>query len=38
LLRAEGFRYREIACTLGVSVQRVGELIQRSISLLEVHI
>ena len=37
LLRAEGFRYREIAVTLGVSVQRVGELMQRSISLLEVH-
>ena len=38
LLRAEGFRYREIAKTLGISVQRVGELMQRSISLLEVHI
>jgi RNA polymerase sigma-70 factor (ECF subfamily) len=38
LLRAEGFRYREIAHTLGISVQRVGELMQRSISLLEVHI
>jgi len=37
LLRAEGFRYREIALILGVSVQRVGELMQRSISLLEVH-
>jgi RNA polymerase sigma-70 factor, ECF subfamily len=37
LLRAEGFRYREIAHTLGISVQRVGELMQRSISLLEVH-
>lgn len=37
LLRAEGFRYREIALTLGVSVQRVGELMQRSITLLEVH-
>ena len=37
LLRAEGFRYREIALTLGISVQRVGELMQRSISLLEVH-
>jgi RNA polymerase sigma-70 factor (ECF subfamily) len=34
-LRAEGFRYREIATSLGVSVQRVGELIQRSIVLLE---
>jgi len=38
LLRAEGFRYREIACTLGISVQRVGELMQRSISLLGVHL
>ena len=37
LLRAEGFRYREIALTLGISVQRVGELMQRSISLLEIH-
>jgi DNA-directed RNA polymerase specialized sigma24 family protein len=36
-LRAEGFRYREIALTLGVSVQRVGELMQRSILLLEAH-
>lgn len=35
LLRAEGLRYREIAITLGVSVQRVGELMQRSIVLLE---
>jgi RNA polymerase sigma-70 factor, ECF subfamily len=35
LLRAEGFRYREIAIALGVSVQRVGELMQRSIVLLE---
>ena len=35
LLRAEGFRYREIAVSLGVSVQRVGELLQRSIILLE---
>jgi RNA polymerase sigma-70 factor, ECF subfamily len=38
LLRAEGLRYREIALVLGISVQRVGELMQRSISLLEVHI
>jgi RNA polymerase sigma-70 factor (ECF subfamily) len=38
LLRAEGFRYREIAITLGVSVQRVGELMQRSIVLLEADI
>jgi len=37
LLRAEGFRYREIAITLGISVQRVGELMQRSILLLEVN-
>jgi RNA polymerase sigma-70 factor (ECF subfamily) len=37
LLRAEGFRYREIANTLGISVQRVGELMQRSILLLEVN-
>jgi RNA polymerase sigma-70 factor (ECF subfamily) len=35
LLRVEGFRYREIAISLGVSVQRVGELLQRSIILLE---
>jgi RNA polymerase sigma-70 factor (ECF subfamily) len=35
LLRAEGFRYREIAVALGVSVHRVGELMQRSIVLLE---
>lgn len=37
LLRAEGFRYREIALILRISVQRVGELMQRSIDLLEVH-
>jgi RNA polymerase sigma-70 factor (ECF subfamily) len=37
LLRAEGFRYREIAGVLGISVQRVGELMQRSIALLEVR-
>jgi len=37
LLRAEGFRYRQIAVILGISVQRVGELMQRSITLLEVH-
>jgi RNA polymerase sigma-70 factor (ECF subfamily) len=37
LLRAEGLRYREIAHTLGISVQRVGELMQRSIALLEAH-
>lgn len=35
LLRAEGLRYREIAMILGVSVQRVGELMQRAISSLE---
>ena len=34
-LRAEGFRYPEIVSTVGVSVQRVGELMQRSIALLE---
>jgi RNA polymerase sigma-70 factor (ECF subfamily) len=38
LLRAEGFKYREIATTLGVSVQRVGELMQRSIVLLAADI
>jgi RNA polymerase sigma-70 factor (ECF subfamily) len=35
LLRAEGLRYRAIAQILGVSVQRVGELMHRAISLLE---
>jgi RNA polymerase sigma-70 factor, ECF subfamily len=35
LLRAKGLRYREIAVVLGVSVQRVGELMQRVISLVE---
>jgi RNA polymerase sigma-70 factor (ECF subfamily) len=35
LLRAEGLRYRAIAQVLGVSVQRVGELMQRAISLLD---
>jgi len=35
LLRARGLRYREIAVELGVSVQRVGELMQRAISSLE---
>jgi len=34
-LRAEGLRYREIASTLGISVQRVGELVQRATALLE---
>ena len=34
-LRAEGFRYREIASTMGISVQRVGELVQRAVTLLE---
>lgn len=33
-LRAEGLRYREIALILGVSVQRVGEMMQRAICLL----
>lgn len=35
LLRAEGLRYREIAAALGISVQRVSELVQRAITLLE---
>jgi RNA polymerase sigma-70 factor (ECF subfamily) len=35
LLRAEGLRYRAIAQVLGVSIQRVGELMQRAISLLD---
>jgi RNA polymerase sigma-70 factor (ECF subfamily) len=34
LLRARGLRYREIAETLGISVQRVGELMQRAITLI----
>lgn len=34
-LRAEGLRYCEIATALGISVQRVGELVQRAITLLE---
>lgn len=37
LLRAEGLRYREIAEILGVSVQRVCEVVQRSITILEGH-
>jgi DNA-directed RNA polymerase specialized sigma24 family protein len=37
LLRAEGLRYREIAVVLGVSVQRVGEMMQRAIFLLDVE-
>jgi len=36
LLRAEGLRYREIALVLGVSVQRVGEMMQRAINLLAI--
>jgi len=35
LLRAKGLRYQEIAILMGVSVQRVGELMQRVISSLE---
>ncbi len=31
-LRAEGLRYREIADVIGVSVQRVGDLIQRTLA------
>jgi len=34
-LRARGLRYQEIAILMGVSVQRVGELMQRAISSLE---
>lgn len=37
LLRAKGLRYREIAVLLGVSVQRVGELMQRAISLFDIN-
>ena len=35
LLRFKGLRYRDIAVALGVSVQRVGELMQRAISLVK---
>ena len=34
LLRSKGLRYRDIAVALGVSVQRVGEQMQRAISLV----
>jgi RNA polymerase sigma-70 factor, ECF subfamily len=34
LLRAEGLRYREIALRLGISVQRVAKLLERSTSQL----
>lgn len=34
-LRAKGLRYQEIALVMGVSVQRVGELMQRAISRVE---
>ena len=34
LLRAEGLRYREIADVLGMSTQRVGELVQRALARL----
>lgn len=37
LLRAKGLRYQEIATLMGVSVQRVGELMQRAISRVEVE-
>jgi len=37
LLRVEGFRYIEIAQVLGISVQRVGELMSRSIIVLGTH-
>jgi len=33
-LRAEGLRYREIAAVLGVSTQRVAEVVQSGLSLL----
>src|SRR5215472_1119512 len=36
LLRAEGLRYRQIALVLGVSVQRVGEMMQRAITILAI--
>ena len=36
LLRAQGLRYREIAVVMGVSVQRVGELMHRAVRLVEV--
>jgi RNA polymerase sigma-70 factor (ECF subfamily) len=35
MLRSNGLRYRDIAVALGVSVQRVGELMQRAISLVK---
>ena len=35
LLCAKGLRYREIAQAMGVSVQRIGELMQRATSLIE---
>ena len=34
-LRAQGLRYQQIALVMGVSVQRVGELMQRAISRVE---
>jgi RNA polymerase sigma factor (sigma-70 family) len=34
LLRAEGLRYREIAQTLGISIARVAELVQRALARL----
>jgi DNA-directed RNA polymerase specialized sigma24 family protein len=34
LLRAEGLRYREISEVLGVSTQRVIELVQRALARL----
>jgi RNA polymerase sigma-70 factor (ECF subfamily) len=37
LLRAKGLRYQEIALLMGVSVQRVGELMQRAISRVELE-
>lgn len=34
LLRAEGLRFREISGVLGISTQRVGELVQRALARL----
>jgi len=34
LMRAEGLRYREIARVLGISTQRVAEVVQRALTRL----